>query len=345
MGKYVYSNGGLIGATGNVAYGIWEARKSTFVNSNAGLIGTTATANVLTAPGIWDIRKQEIQVKDTAWPPTLPWNRQRPITITSTPSDSFQVRIALTTGNFDYSMCNSDGSDIRFMTVANGNPLVSTLTYWNESWNSTGTSVFWVKVPSTGTTTIYMRYGNAAGIPTASSFTDTLEQNKVRYRYYGGTGFTTLDGGGLTTVPNVNWGSGTVTIDGFGSRADSLSIVWDGYVMPSGSGTYTFYGTSDDGQRLYIGGTTVINNWTDQSPTERSGTYSWTDGLPKTFNYQFYENGGGAYAACGWTPPSTATKVYPIPTTNIAAPKYGTGYTDTFNMSGTVGSESVLTPY
>jgi hypothetical protein len=36
-------------------------------------------------------------------------------------------------------------------------------------------------------------------------------------------------------------------------------------------GVHTFTGTSDDGQRLYIGGSLVFNDWVDQGATSASG--------------------------------------------------------------------------
>ncbi len=92
---------------------------------------------------------------------------RRPITIDNTGSSysltDYQIKVTLTTSNFDYSKAKSDGSDIRF-TDSDG---VTILDYWIEKWNTSGTSILWVKVPNipaSSTKTIYMYYGN----PTAS---------------------------------------------------------------------------------------------------------------------------------------------------------------------------------
>ncbi|MFW9879004.1 MAG: DUF2341 domain-containing protein, partial [Candidatus Thorarchaeota archaeon] len=42
------------------------------------------------------------------------------------------------------------------------------LDYWIESWDNTGSSIIWVKIPTLGTSTIYMYYGN----PTATSLSN-----------------------------------------------------------------------------------------------------------------------------------------------------------------------------
>jgi len=77
---------------------------------------------------------------------------------TSTDLTDYQIKIELSTSTFNYSKVNSDGSDIRFYQEDGVK-----LNYWIESWDNTGTSTIWVKVPSipgNSTTTIYMYYGN-----------------------------------------------------------------------------------------------------------------------------------------------------------------------------------------
>lgn len=73
-----------------------------------------------------------------------------------TPAADYQIQIQLTPANFDYSKANLDGSDLRFYS-----PSGSPLSYWIETWNTTGTSTVWVKVPTAGTSTIIMHYGDS----------------------------------------------------------------------------------------------------------------------------------------------------------------------------------------
>jgi len=86
----------------------------------------------------------------------------RPITLTpAAPEIDYQIKIELTSSNFDYSKAKTDGEDIRFFDE-NDNPL----NYWIEDWNGAGgVSTVWVKVTSSGTDKIYMYYGH----PDASS--------------------------------------------------------------------------------------------------------------------------------------------------------------------------------
>lgn len=77
---------------------------------------------------------------------------------TGTPMNDYQVKVILTTSNFDYSKANVNGNDIRFVDTPGGN----NYNYWIQNWNATGTSIIWVEVTTAGTTTFYMIYGNPA---------------------------------------------------------------------------------------------------------------------------------------------------------------------------------------
>lgn len=82
----------------------------------------------------------------------------RNITLSAlTPMANYQVKIQLNSSNFDYNHLNSSGSDIRFYDQFH-NPL----NYWVETWNYGGDSLIWVKIPSIGTSSFRMCYGNTS---------------------------------------------------------------------------------------------------------------------------------------------------------------------------------------
>ena len=70
----------------------------------------------------------------------------------------FPVMVKLSTSNFDYTKCNPDGSDIRFVDG------LTELSYEIELWNNTGDSIIWVNViqidGSSSTDYIQLYYGN-----------------------------------------------------------------------------------------------------------------------------------------------------------------------------------------
>ncbi len=92
------------------------------------------------------------------------WFYSKKITINSTGSalSDFQLAIRLDNQNFDYSLANPDGSDLRFSTDSTDN-FSPDIPYWIESWDTMNASIVWVnipQIPSTVNTYIYMFFGN-----------------------------------------------------------------------------------------------------------------------------------------------------------------------------------------
>jgi len=97
--------------------------------------------------------------------PGVGWTYQRTITLSApTPSANFQIRIQIT----NHSNMNADGSDLRFYDSSDVQA-----DYWIETWNPAGTSTIWVEVPTAGTSSLTMYYGNA-GATAASNGDDTF---------------------------------------------------------------------------------------------------------------------------------------------------------------------------
>ena len=104
------------------------------------------------------------------------------------------------------------------------------------------------------------------------------------------------------------WGAAA---PGAGIGPDTFSARWVGTVQPPTSGTYTFFTESDDGVRLWINGQLLVDNWTDHSRTENSGTIALTAGIQYAVRMEFYENGGDAVARLLWSGPSVPKTVIP----------------------------------
>lgn len=79
-----------------------------------------------------------------------------------------QIMVVLNPSNFNYSKTRSDGNDIRFYTTAGVK-----LSYWVEKWESNGTSIIWVKVP-TATASILMKYGKISDTVSESNGNNTF---------------------------------------------------------------------------------------------------------------------------------------------------------------------------
>ena len=92
---------------------------------------------------------------------------------------------------------------------------------------------------------------------------------------------------------------------------DTFSARWTGQIQPQFSETYTFYTVSDDGVRLWVNGQRVVNNWTNHTVIENSGTIALTAGQRYAIRMEFYENTGNATARLLWSSPSTPKAVVP----------------------------------
>ena len=110
---------------------------------------------------------------------------------------------------------------------------------------------------------------------------------------------------------DYDWGNNAPT-GVTGIPVDRFSARWTGSVIPATTEAYTFYTVTDDGARLWINNTLVIDKWQDQGPTEyASTTINLTAGVPALFRFEYYENGGGASARLRWSSPSITKQAIP----------------------------------
>lgn len=101
---------------------------------------------------------------------------------------------------------------------------------------------------------------------------------------------------------NNDWGGGG---PGGGVPTDNFSVRWTGRHTFDGA-TYTFIARADDGVRLSVDGTRIVDAWKDQGPTEYRASRSLGAGQHEV-KVEFYENGGGAVAQVRWEKGSAPT--------------------------------------
>jgi|GEM_PF-1865978 len=137
---------------------------------------------------------------------------RREIAIHNTGGESlvfYQIKVVLSSSNFDFSKARPDGGDIRF-TDSDG---LTFLNYWVESWDfASQKAVVWVNVPSIGpgaTKTIHLHYGNPdaqdAGSGTATfdlfdDFEDLAAWNQSGSTVSVADGIVTLDSGSTPSI-------------------------------------------------------------------------------------------------------------------------------------------------
>lgn len=119
--------------------------------------------------------------------------------------------------------------------------------------------------------------------------------------------------------------------------ADTYGIRYTGYIQIDNPGTYRFYTSSDDGSRLFINGTEVVNNDGDHGDQESNGTITLTTGL-HDLQVLFYENGGSANLEVTYEGPSLSygnvpfSKLYSDCTPNSSVDLDGDGIEDSADL-------------
>jgi mannan endo-1,4-beta-mannosidase len=135
----------------------------------------------------------------------------------------------------------------------------------------------------------------------------------LRGQYFDGSELEKGDTGKLvlqrTEGPiDFDWGTGSVTSD---IDDDWFSVRWTGQVMPLHSETYVFRTVSDEGVRLWVNGTQVINSWVQQS-TGRNGNPIFLEAYHRyDIKLEYFEQTGSASVHLYWSSPSQPSQLVP----------------------------------
>ena len=113
-----------------------------------------------------------------------------------------------------------------------------------------------------------------------------------------------------TVIDNVWSGTGPINTILEGQN-DNFSVVWSGYVEAPVTGTYTIFGTTDDGMQILIGGVAVVDAFFFQAPTEHSGTIDLVAGRRYPIKIRYFEGGGLTEAHVSWQPPGDVKALLP----------------------------------
>ncbi len=133
--------------------------------------------------------------------------------------------------------------------------------------------------------------------------------------YYVTAGYSQLPNFGALTpyatdaVANINYPS-TGGVYATSGRSEEVGAVYRGYISIPSPGVYTLYTNSDDGSRLYIGDTMVVNNDGLHGMVEQGGAISLQAGL-HAVRVEFWENFGGAGLIVSIAGPGMTKQVVP----------------------------------
>ncbi|MCX8131224.1 MAG: PA14 domain-containing protein [Clostridia bacterium] len=130
----------------------------------------------------------------------------------------------------------------------------------------------------------------------------------MKGEYYNNIDFTELKVAQVDSSVNFDWGNNAPHS---AMNSDTFSVRWTGQIQPLYTENYTFHTNSDDGIRLWINGQKVIDNWTDHSLTENTGTISLTAGQKYEIKTEYYDKGGDAVIKLHWSSPSQTKQIVP----------------------------------
>ncbi|WNJ16672.1 PA14 domain-containing protein [Pontibacter sp. G13] len=121
----------------------------------------------------------------------------------------------------------------------------------------------------------------------------------------------------IDSIVEFQWGGGSPDPS---MADDNFSVRWEGEVLPIFSETYTFTTNTDDGVRLWIDDSLIVDQWVNQGPTDHSGDIELVSGTRVNVKMEYFENGGGAVANLRWESASQIDEVIP---SNFLFPKPG----------------------
>ncbi len=148
---------------------------------------------------------------------------------------------------------------------------------------------------------------------------------------------TTLSGTPVTRIDptvNFNWSGSPIA----GVPASNFSARWTGFVVPRGTGTWTFTTVNDDGARLWVNGQQLINDWAGHAARTNNGTIALTGGQPVPITLEYFQGGGSAVIQLSWSSALIPQQI--IPQSQLYSAQ-------TYTISGTLdlqGSVSMALP-
>ncbi len=139
------------------------------------------------------------------------------------------------------------------------------------------------------------------GYSSSVFYTDTtLSQQGLTGHYYNNQ---TLSGSyqtRLDTHINFDWGTGAPGVSGIGS--DNFSIRWTGCIKPAQTEKYLFTVTGDDGYRLMLNDSVIIDLWSDHAAVTTQQVVQLVADSIYHITLEYYEDAGSAVIEMGYVP-------------------------------------------
>ncbi len=210
-------------------------------------------------------------------------------------------------GSTNVTISSTPGAEIRY-TLDGQIPTVSSPVYSHPV----------VITGSAKITASYFRDGRAVSGPASALFTRVepvqpvsvqIPSSGIEYKYYTGNWLSVPDFAKLTPVrdavmPDIKLPDKTAL--------QYFAVEYTGYVYVPETGVYTFYTSSDDGSRLWIGDSLVVDNDGPHGMTLKQGAIALEKGF-HPIRVGYFQNQGSYGLSVEYKTPGAHSKPMPIP--------------------------------
>lgn len=165
------------------------------------------------------------------------------------------------------------------------------------------------------------------------------QQAGLKAEYYVTSGNSgTYDFGVLKSTvidPNIDFNDLEPALQALTGQHDYNTVRWTGQITPSYSEDYTFYMIGDNGFRLWIDGSLMIDHWVDDWEKPQTSTpVKLEAGKSYDFKVEFFEHIGGSNLHLSWSSASQPKQIVPA-----AAFTLPLGYANPGPLSGSISED------
>ena len=130
--------------------------------------------------------------------------------------------------------------------------------------------------------------------------------------YFNDSAFVTRAFTRTDSTINFNFGTGTPNP---GVTSSSYTIRWDGWIQIDSFGTYSFFITSPNSVRLWVGGALLIDTWNSPNPAEQTGSKTlgsvFVPSVKVDIKLEFLHTGGTGSIQLSWLGPGIPKQIIP----------------------------------
>lgn len=153
-------------------------------------------------------------------------------------------------------------------------------------------------------------------IPAGGASAAPVEANGLEGQYYTlgpGPDYSFVDLKSTVLDGEVNYSNLVPVYEERVGQRENTGVRWTGSITAPTTGDYTFYGIGDNGFRLWVDGTQIIDFWVNQWDQEKtSSVVTLQAGQKVDFKLENFQAVGGAYMKLRWSGPGIDKSIVPL---------------------------------